>query len=532
MALTSVIRYVSFLDSTLTTGAGKTGLAFGDVTAKYLVDGGTLTSLTTETITTLGTYQAPTSSAHLRIKELSSSDPAKGVYEVHFHDTQLATGTKLWLLLSATGAVPVRFELDLTNISGRLPAALTADGNIKADTLRVSGTTQTARDLGASVLLSSGTGTGQVKLSSGYVAPNWGDVGNPTTTVALTGTTIAVTQKVDVETIKTNPVVNGGTVTFPINATLASTTNITAGTLTTVTTATNVTTVNGLAAGVITATSIADDAITAAKIADGAIDSATFAGGATIPRCTLVDTLTTYTGNTVQTGDAFARIGVAGVGLTNIVLPSGGLTNVTAWTVAITGNITGNLIGTVSTLTTYTGNTPQTGDTYALANGASGFAAIKVDTAAIKVTTDKFVFTVTNKVDANAQLFGGQTVTAAAGVTVGAFVGNATAAISVDSSGRVKIQSGVTKNAALANFDFPMYDDTDHSTPLTGLTVVAERSIDGAAFGACANSAVEIGTTGIYVIDLDATDLNGTTIMFRFSATGADDTMIEFVPTL
>lgn len=64
-----------------------------------------------------------------------------------------------------------------------------------------------------------------------------------------------------------------GTITFP-NATLASTTNITAGTITT---STNVTTVNGLAAGVITATSIASDAITAAKIADGAIDRATFA---------------------------------------------------------------------------------------------------------------------------------------------------------------------------------------------------------------------------------------------------------------
>ncbi len=33
---------------------------------------------------------------------------------------------------------------------------------------------------------------------------------------------------------------------------------------------------------------------------------------------TLVNTLTTYTGNTPQTGDAFARIGTAGVGLTNL----------------------------------------------------------------------------------------------------------------------------------------------------------------------------------------------------------------------
>ena len=75
--------------------------------------------------------------------------------------------------------------------------------------------------------------------AGGEAGVDWANVGSPTTTLALTGTTIATTQKVDVETIKTNPVVNGGTTTFPTNATLASTTNITAGTITTVTTLTN-----------------------------------------------------------------------------------------------------------------------------------------------------------------------------------------------------------------------------------------------------------------------------------------------------
>jgi hypothetical protein len=42
---------------------------------------------------------------------------------------------------------------------------------------------------------------------------------------------VPATQKVDVDTIKTNSVVNAGTVTFPTGATLASTTNITAGTI-------------------------------------------------------------------------------------------------------------------------------------------------------------------------------------------------------------------------------------------------------------------------------------------------------------
>ncbi len=86
----------------------------------------------------------------------------------------------------------------------------------------------------------------------------------------------------DLQTIKTQTVTCSGGVTVPA-ATLASTTNITAGTITTVTTtttATNVTTVNGLASGVITATSIAANAITSAKIATDAIGAAQLAADA------------------------------------------------------------------------------------------------------------------------------------------------------------------------------------------------------------------------------------------------------------
>lgn len=43
------------------------------------------------------------------------------------------------------------------------------DANGRVDVIKIAGTTQTARDLGASVLLSPGTGTGQISLSSGTV---------------------------------------------------------------------------------------------------------------------------------------------------------------------------------------------------------------------------------------------------------------------------------------------------------------------------------------------------------------------------
>lgn len=76
--------------------------------------------------------------------------------------------------------------------------------------------------------------------------------------------------KADVDTIKTNPVVNGGTLTFPSDATVASTTNITSGTITTTT---NLTNLPSIPANWITATGITDGAFTAAKFASGAFDA-------------------------------------------------------------------------------------------------------------------------------------------------------------------------------------------------------------------------------------------------------------------
>ena len=86
----------------------------------------------------------------------------------------------------------------------------------------------------------------------------------------------------------------------------------------------------------------------------------------------------------------------------------------------------------------------------------------------------------------------------------------------------------IKKNTAKANFPFVMIDSTDHVSGKTGLSVTATRSIDGGAFAACANAATEIAN-GVYNIDLAASDLNGDTVIFRFTGTGADDTLITVV---
>lgn len=303
---------------------------------------------------------------------------AKGYYLFDLAQTESNADTLLFSAKSSTANIVV---IGVPATVFTVPANFTAqsiDSNGRVDIIKIAGTTQTARDLGASVLLSSGTGAGQISLSAGLVTlagvthtgaviptvttltnlpaitTDWltsagvsagavtkiqaglstyaggavasvtgnvgGNVVGSVGSVATGGITAAsfAAGAIDATAIATDAIgsaeISAAAVT-KIQAGLATPTNITAGTITT---ATNVTTVNGLAAGVITATSIAADAITAAKIADGAIDSATFASGTTIPRVTLADTLTTYTGNTPQTGDAFARLGAAGAGLTAI----------------------------------------------------------------------------------------------------------------------------------------------------------------------------------------------------------------------
>jgi hypothetical protein len=90
------------------------------------------------------------------------------------------------------------------------------------------------------------------------------------------------------------------------------------------------------------------------------------------------------------------------------------------------------------------------------------------------------------------------------------------------------LPDGIAKNTALSAFSFLMVDSSDHVTPKTGLTVTGQRSIDGGAFANCTNNAsiAEIGTSGVYKVDLSAADLNGDVITLKFTATGADATVI------
>jgi len=211
--------------------------------------------------------------------------------------------------------------------------------------------------------------------ATGGAGIDWANVEAPTTTLALTGTTIATTQKVDIETIKTNPVVNAGTVTFPTTATLASTTNITAGTITTATTATNLT--NAPTAGDFTSTmkTSIGTAVAASAVASvtgnvagnvvgrvgsvvGAVGSVTGnVGGSTASVVGAVGSVTGNVGGNV-TGSVGSVVGAVGSVTGNVggnVTGSvgsvvGAVGSVTGAVGSVTGNVGGNVVGTVASV--------------------------------------------------------------------------------------------------------------------------------------------------------------------------------------
>ena len=145
---------------------------------------------------------------------------------------------------------------------------------------------------------------------------------------------------------------------------------------------------------------------------------------------------------------------------------------------------------------------------------------------AIKVKTDNLPTDPTDASDVAASF---STVNSTLS-TISGFLDTEIAAILADTTQiKADLPQQITKNTALANFPFKMVLSSDHVTAATGLAITATRSLDGAAFAACANSASEIGG-GMYKINLAAADLNATTVILRFVGTGADTREVVLFP--
>jgi hypothetical protein len=103
-------------------------------------------------------------------------------------------------------------------------------------------------------------------------------------------------------------------------------------------------------------------------------------------------------------------------------------------------------------------------------------------------------------------------------------------ATNLDKTGYSLLASQITvkKDTALAGFTFPMFSTVPPGGLTTGLSVTASRSIDGGSVAGTTNAVSEVGS-GIYKINLSAADLNGNSITFLFTASGALDAAITIV---
>lgn len=166
---------------------------------------------------------------------------------------------------------------------------------------------------------------------------------------------------------------------------------------------------------------------------------------------------------------------------TNIVLPSNGLSSVTAWTVAITGNITGNLSGSVGSVTAAVGidwnaisnKTAMVALTNTTISAASSPTAAQIATAVWQDATAGD-FTVSGSIGKS--LFTAGVVPGASG---GLFIAGSNAATTVSFTGSLSGSVGSVTSRVTANVD--QIDGAAWGTHATGMAPADLRDILGSA---------------------------------------------------
>jgi len=356
------------------------------------------------------------------------TNQATGRYKAAVTLPTLAVGDVVSLLITAT----VSGVTDTDKVwEDTKDLVIDSAGLVDANAVKLgpsgSGTAQTARDIGASVLLSSGTGTGQVKLSGGYVAPNWGDVGNPTTTVGLSGTTVKTATDVETDTAD----IQSRLPTSLSNGRMKSDTEALGG-------ATDgIANLNDLGAQGydpalhrvlrVASTDSAEALGTQAKAdVNGECDTALTDYGALKP---------TDAGRTLDV----SADGGAGLDWSNIHSPTSTV-NLSGTTIATTQQVDLNTIKTqavtcaagvtvLASVGTAAASTAQTGDAYARLGAPAG-ASVSADVAAVKTDTGNLVTRIPSA------LFSGITSLAQwLGLIAGKQVGNTTARTEINATG-------------------------------------------------------------------------------------------------
>jgi len=516
-----------------------TGLAYNtsSFTAYYRNGAtGTLTAITLATQTVGGAYSSG------GFVEVSSTN-APGLYRFDIPDAAIPA------------SVGVRSSITFNGAANQATHTVWLVGSPAVDATSISGTAQTARDIGASVLLSAGTGTGQLDFTSGVVKANatqW--LGGTIPAVNVTGVPL-VDAKYLLGTVFATPATAG--------VLDANVKNIANAAVSTSTAQLGVNVVNfGGSAGTF--------ASGVPAVNTSYIDGTALNGGVGMIRgIGIVDkgTAQAATGTTLQLRSAAAfadseLIGAtivitsatAGAGQRRIITAYTGSTDtatVDAWTTTPTGTITYEIYGSPPgasglpspvNLTQILGtavSTPATAgilDTNVKNMNNVAATAITTIKAVQGLATDGVVPTVTNLTNAPSAGDFTATMKTSIGTAVAA---SAVASVTGNVGGNVVgTVAGVTplsatsanatryqKNTGSQKVFFTLVDSTDHVTRKTGITVTATRSLDGAAFGAASGSVTEIGN-GVYYLTPSAGDINADDVVYKFTGTACDQVEI------
>jgi hypothetical protein len=423
------------------TGAPDTALAYNTsgLSCSYQRPGAAVTGITLATQTVTGAYSSG-GFVHL----------ANGWYRLDVPDAAIASGVPFALVTcAATGDTFVDGRVSLS------PAV---------NTVAIGGTTQTARDIGASVLLSAGTGTGQLDFTSGVVKSNMTQLLG---TAAATPATAGILD-VNVKNIDNDAASASGTVTFP-NATLASTTNITAGTIATVTNLTNL-------------PSIPADWITAAGITNGALTEAKFdtTAGSFKP-LGVVDqgTAQAATSTTIQLRSALAMADSTPIGMTVLAC---GSTQGYCQSRAITAYTGATDTATVATWDV----TPSGTITYYLFGTAPGSSGGGLDAAGVRAAVglsaanlDTQLSTINGYVDTEVAAIKTKTdflPSATAGAAGGLFIAGTNAATSITTGLTANITGNLSGSVGSVT---TVSDKTGYTLSNAGIDAFADRSTTG-----------------------------------------------------
>lgn len=247
---------------------------------------------------------------------------------------------------SVSGLTAATVHADLDDIQSRLPAALTVDGNIKADTLRVGGTLQTAGDIIGDTddiqsRLPAALVGGRIDASVGAMAAN-----------VLTATAIAADAITDAK-------VAADVTIASVTGSVGSVTGLTAATVHADLDDIQSRLPAALVGGRIDASvgAMAANVVTAAAIADGALDAPTFTAVIGTGTCAALSTTTSIIASTVSpasaVNDQFKGRLIIFDRATSTAALRGQATDITAYTHA-------TLTFTVTALTT----APAAGDTF------------------------------------------------------------------------------------------------------------------------------------------------------------------------